>query len=53
MEILKCYDIIYKKLKHNKKDPQLKAIGELYKDKIMFFLVQRRYNEADYCIPDV
>ncbi len=50
MEILKCYDIIYKKLKYNEKDPQLKAIGELYRTKIMFFLVQRRYNEADYCI---
>ena len=37
MEILKCYDIIYEKLKHNKKDPQLKAIGELYRVKIMFW----------------
>ena len=50
MEILKCYDIIYKKLQNNKNDPQLKAIGELYKNKIMFFLIQRRYNEANYCI---
>ena len=25
-------------------------MAELYKDKIMFFLVHRRYNEADYCI---
>ena len=50
MEILKCYDIIYEKLQNNKNDPQLKAIGELYKNKIMFFLIQRRYNEANYCI---
>tara|TARA_B100000242_G_scaffold212289_1_gene154471 strand:- start:161 stop:1732 length:1572 start_codon:yes stop_codon:yes gene_type:complete len=50
MEILKCFDIIYKKLKNNEEDPQLKAIGELYRSKVMFFLKQRRYNEADYCI---
>ena len=24
-------------------------MAELYRDKIMFFLVHRRYNEADYC----
>ena len=50
MEILKCFDIIYRKLEYNRNDPQLKAIGELYRKKIMFFLIQRRYNEANYCI---
>ena len=51
MEILKCYDIIYQTLKHNKSFlSQLNTMAELYKDKIMFFLVHRRYNEADYCV---
>ena len=37
MEILKCFDIIYRKLKYDKNDPQIKTIGELYRKKIMFF----------------
>ena len=50
MEILKCYDIIYKKLKDTKRTNQLNSVAELYKSKIMFFLVHRKYNEANYCI---
>ena len=50
MEILKCYDIICRTLKEKNFLSQLNSMAELYKDKIMFFLVHRRYNEADYCI---
>ena len=50
MEILKCYDIILKKIIEKNLSSQKKIIAQLYKDKIMFFLVYRRYNEANYCI---
>ena len=50
MEILKCFDIIYEKIKETKQLSQLKIVAELYRSKIMFFLVHRRYNEAHYCI---
>ena len=50
MEILKCFDIIYEKVKEEKQLSQLKIVAELYKSKIMFFLVHRKYNEANYCI---
>ena len=50
MEILKCYDLILNNLKFQKSNFDKKFLGELYKDKIMFFLTQRRYNEANYCI---
>ena len=50
MEILKCFDIICKKIKEEKQSSQLKIVAELYRSKIMFFLVHRRYNEANYCI---
>ena len=50
MEILKCFDIIYEKVKEAKQLSQLKIVAELYRSKIMFFLVHRRYNEAHYCI---
>ena len=50
MEILKCYDIILEKLYENDISSYNRIIAELYKNKIMFFLVQRRYNEAHYCI---
>tara|TARA_B100000427_G_scaffold328603_1_gene342134 strand:- start:459 stop:2198 length:1740 start_codon:yes stop_codon:yes gene_type:complete len=50
MEILKCYDIILEKINEQNLFSQKKIIAELYKNKIMFFLVYRRYNEANYCI---
>ncbi len=37
-------------IKEEKQFSQLKEIAELYRSKIMFFLVHRRYNEASYCI---
>jgi len=50
MEILKCYDLMVNKLDVENIIFERKTIGELYKDKIMFFLTHRRYNEASYCI---
>ena len=50
MEILKCFDIICEKIKEKNQSSQLKIVAELYRSKIMFFLVHRRYNEANYCI---
>ena len=50
MEILKCFDIIYEKVKEAKQSSQLNIVAELYRSKIMFFLVHRRYNEAHYCL---
>ena len=50
MEILKCFDIICEKIKEEKQASRLKIVAELYRSKIMFFLVHRRYNEANYCI---
>lgn len=50
MEILKCYDIIHEKIKEKKLFSMFKMVAELYRGKIMFFLVHRRYNEAKYCI---
>ena len=50
MEILKCFDIIYEKIKEEKQYSQLNTVAELYRSKVMFFLVHRRYNEANYCI---
>ena len=50
MEILKCFDIICNKVREVKQFSHLKIIAELYRSKIMFFLVHRRYNEAHYCI---
>ena len=50
MEILKCFDIIYEKTNEEQQSSELKIIAELYRSKIMFFLVHRRYNEAHYCL---
>ena len=52
MLILACthYPLIYNKINEVKQSSKLKIVAELYRSKIMFFLVHRRYNEAHYCI---
>lgn len=50
MEILKSYDFMLSDAETYNRNDLTVALGEMYEEKIMFYLVHRRYNEAFYCM---